>query len=344
MALPVAPLGSLPSMNLPYSRQIYEKDSITNKAIAAFLANLAGNVGGQLGENVMQRDFGTESGGKDASIMSKFLSGPQVSRQQYEAQLGRKADADALAAQTASREGMAAADRRSQEGIADRRLQDAAEARLIEQTMQDMALSQRSQQTQYEIERQRQMQEFLAGNRLTEIDREYGNREKLAKTNANEDRATNQAKVDAEFENLKRQRQMYQQQSGQTQQEPLTDVEKKALQESNGMTLRDFNVPRMMGEKLGDSAVSIANWLTPEETASAQPVQAPAQTPPQASYQSPSFFGTDRSGELNQQRIVDLAKALGITVEQLLAQPDLIGRVIMQQWNPKNWNSQSSPQ
>lgn len=237
MALPVAPLGSLPSMNLPYSRQIYEKDSITNKAIAAFLANLAGNVGGQLGENVMQRDFGTESGGKDASIMSKFLSGPQVSRQQYEAQLGRKADADALAKQTASREGMAAADRRSQEGIADRRLQDAAEARLIEQTMQDMALSQRSQQAQYETERQRQMQEFLAGNRLTEIDREYGNREKLAKTNANEDRTTNQAKIDAEYATLEKRRQAFLGgQRGQTggASEELTPEEKQALVQSSG--------------------------------------------------------------------------------------------------------------
>jgi hypothetical protein len=80
MALPTAPLGSLPNLNLPTSRQQYQKpDSVLDKALAAFLVNVATQAGGQMGENVFAKDYGSEP----TSLWKKPFVGPQVGEREH---------------------------------------------------------------------------------------------------------------------------------------------------------------------------------------------------------------------------------------------------------------------
>lgn len=78
MSLPTAPLGELPSMNMPYSIPTYDKGpSLWEKALSAFLVNAAGGVAQRGAENVMSRDHAAEFGEKPATGFSRLL-GPRV--------------------------------------------------------------------------------------------------------------------------------------------------------------------------------------------------------------------------------------------------------------------------
>ncbi len=78
MALPTAPLGQLPSMNMPYSIPRYEQPaSIWEKALASFLVNAAGGAATRGVENVMSKDYATQFGEKPATGFSRLL-GPNV--------------------------------------------------------------------------------------------------------------------------------------------------------------------------------------------------------------------------------------------------------------------------
>jgi hypothetical protein len=80
MALPTAPLGSLPNLNLPTSNPRYQKpDSILDKALAAFLVNVATQAGGQMGENMFAKDYGSEP----TSWLKKPFTGPQVGEREH---------------------------------------------------------------------------------------------------------------------------------------------------------------------------------------------------------------------------------------------------------------------
>lgn len=81
MALPTAPLGQLPSMNMPYAIPTHDRgSSIWEKALAAFLVNAAGGVAQQVVENAMARDFAPEFGEEKAGGLSKLISGPKVGK------------------------------------------------------------------------------------------------------------------------------------------------------------------------------------------------------------------------------------------------------------------------
>ena len=78
MALPTAPLGQLPSMNMPYAIPTYEKGpSIWEKALASFLVNAAGGAAQSGVQNLLTRDSAAEFGEKPATGLSRLL-GPKV--------------------------------------------------------------------------------------------------------------------------------------------------------------------------------------------------------------------------------------------------------------------------
>lgn len=90
MALPTAPLGQLPSMNMPYSIPRYEQPaSIWEKALASFLVNAAGGAASQGVENVMARDYAGDFGEKPATGFSKLL-GPKVGAQDARIRKGQQ--------------------------------------------------------------------------------------------------------------------------------------------------------------------------------------------------------------------------------------------------------------
>lgn len=90
MALPTAPLGQLPSMNMPYSIPRYEQPaSIWEKALASFLVNAAGGAASQGVENVMARDYAGDFGEKPATGFSKLL-GPKVGAQDARLRKGQQ--------------------------------------------------------------------------------------------------------------------------------------------------------------------------------------------------------------------------------------------------------------
>lgn len=91
MALQTAPLGQLPSMNMPYSIPTYEKPpSIWEKALAAFLVNAAGTAAGQVGENITARDYAKDFGEEPAGFGSKIVGGPRVSARQADQRESQK--------------------------------------------------------------------------------------------------------------------------------------------------------------------------------------------------------------------------------------------------------------
>lgn len=79
MALPTAPLGQLPSMNMPYSVPTYSKGpSIWEQALASFLVNAAGQAASKGTDNVLSHENAAEFDQKPATFMSKLVSGPKV--------------------------------------------------------------------------------------------------------------------------------------------------------------------------------------------------------------------------------------------------------------------------
>ena len=189
MALPVAPLGSLPSMNLPYSRQYYDKTSAVDKALSAFLVGLIGQAGSQMTENVMQRDFAE----KPAGFMSKLVKGPQETRQQFEAKQGRQAEMDSQAARIKSAEGIAEADRFSAESRTARQLADNEDDRGLKRTLADLSADQARQQQIYDWTQRQELQGRSAKDARQQSLYEMGLSAQLGASRSAEDRATRSA-------------------------------------------------------------------------------------------------------------------------------------------------------
>lgn len=84
MALPIAPLGSMSSINLPnyVPNTVVPDRNPVNLALAAFLQGMASNAGSSLANNAFSRDFAAETGEAPASFGQKLMSGPKVSREQ----------------------------------------------------------------------------------------------------------------------------------------------------------------------------------------------------------------------------------------------------------------------
>jgi len=96
MALPVAPLGSIPAMHLGVGGgNVQYVEPAWHKALTAFLANTAGSTGKDLVSNALARDYstaataqglpGATSPSTDAqSFWSKVLHGPEWDKERYQ--------------------------------------------------------------------------------------------------------------------------------------------------------------------------------------------------------------------------------------------------------------------
>ena len=102
MALPTASLGQLASMNMPYQIPQYEVTRGRDKVLAAIAAGVGQALAGQIVNNVTSRDFAEQPAG----FWSKLIQGPQQTREQYEAGLGRAAETTRAAEDRAARERM----------------------------------------------------------------------------------------------------------------------------------------------------------------------------------------------------------------------------------------------
>lgn len=88
MALPTAPLGSLPNLNQPSFVPTYEKPKGTlDKALAAFLVGVAQQAGGTAVNNAMSRDYSDNP----ASGFDKLISGPRENQAMNQQRTGIEA-------------------------------------------------------------------------------------------------------------------------------------------------------------------------------------------------------------------------------------------------------------
>lgn len=84
MALPIAPLGQMATINLPnyIPNTVVPDRNPLNLALAAFLSGAAGNAGQALVSNATSRDFAGQFGEQEATGMDRVLRGPKVNAQQ----------------------------------------------------------------------------------------------------------------------------------------------------------------------------------------------------------------------------------------------------------------------
>lgn len=318
----------------------------------------------------MQRDFAAEPAG----FWSKLTQGPKQNRQQFEAQTARTAEEAALQKQLTSREQIAEADRLQRAGEVDRRFEDSQRDREARMMLSERELQQRSEQARYLAEQQRLRDEFLAGNELTQIQQRADAQIRAAAAANRDEAAMRFGLQDEEYrwrskmaaDEAARLQSLYgftgqpgQQTPGRRQ---LSTNEEEALKKSSSSP--DTRAEAALAPIWKEWATGLHNYANPftviplveyqgvkalhdwmgRSAASPSPTTAAVAAPVEATYTEPSFFGTDRSGALNQERVIAAAKALGMTVEELLKQPDVIGRFLMDSWNPTNWqNPQSRP-
>lgn len=93
MALPIAPLGQMASINLPnyIPNTVVPDRNPLNLALAAFLSGAAGSAGQSLVGNVTSRDFAGQFGEQEAKGMDRVLRGPNVGAQQASQRRGEAA-------------------------------------------------------------------------------------------------------------------------------------------------------------------------------------------------------------------------------------------------------------
>jgi hypothetical protein len=84
MALPIAPLGQMATINLPnyVPNTVVPDRNPLNLALAAFLSGAAGSAGQALVNNTTARDYAGQFGEKEATGMDRVLRGPNVNAQQ----------------------------------------------------------------------------------------------------------------------------------------------------------------------------------------------------------------------------------------------------------------------
>ncbi len=92
MSLPVAPLGSMSSINLPsHISTVPRERKAWEMALAAFLTGAGQQAGGQLATNALSKDFASQAGGTNASFGEKLLGGPNMGKEQYAQKTGNEA-------------------------------------------------------------------------------------------------------------------------------------------------------------------------------------------------------------------------------------------------------------
>lgn len=93
MALPIAPLGQMSSINLPnyVPNTVVPDRNPLNLALAAFLQGAMSNAGGTIASNTLSRDFAADVGQTPATGLGKVFNGPKVNAAQLSQQKGNDA-------------------------------------------------------------------------------------------------------------------------------------------------------------------------------------------------------------------------------------------------------------
>lgn len=164
MSLPTAQLGQLPQMNLPYSRQYYQKEpNIWQKALASFLVNAAGSVATKGADNAMSHDYAQEFDKTPASGLSRLL-GPTVSANDAQQMRQQQFVGGENTADRQARAGLADAEMANQGLRQDKQIQAGLDERDLADmnagVRQDRALTAESQRTDKDIEGRRILQQL----------------------------------------------------------------------------------------------------------------------------------------------------------------------------------------
>ncbi len=152
MALPTAQLGTMPSLNMPAyipTTTVTKEPKAWEKALLAIVANAGSQILGQGVSNAMQQDFAAQNGETPTTGVSKFFSGPRVTRgdnearQMLKAKLAGDIGMAELNAQPSARDQMMM-DRQEMNDIANRTAQ-------MQATRGQLALGREGHQTQRDI-------------------------------------------------------------------------------------------------------------------------------------------------------------------------------------------------
>lgn len=171
MALPTAPLGQLPNLNMPYAIPTYEVRRGRDQVLTALAASIASALGQQAVENAMSRDYAETAGvGENAGFWGKLVQGPKMNRAQFEQANQRAAAREAGDLERTLRSNIA----NTEADIANRRI-DASTAegmrdRELREKISGAELAQRDKHWQGDDKTRRDLSEAELLNRLKVID------------------------------------------------------------------------------------------------------------------------------------------------------------------------------
>lgn len=197
MALPTAPLGQLGNMTMPYAIPTYEVRRGRDQVLTALAAGIAQQLGSQLVENAMSRDYAENPAG----FWSKLVAGPKENRAQFETRQERtmkaeQAEKDRLAQ-------MAAKDREIElaRWLQGRRETESAAARDLEREINQAKLWQMGVQADNEAALRRELAQRGHEAQLAQIDRQATHTGRLNRETRTAQQAFQQAMAQIELEN-----------------------------------------------------------------------------------------------------------------------------------------------
>lgn len=166
MALPTAPLGQLPNLNMPFQIPTYEVRRGRDQVLTAFLAGLVQNLGAQAVDNVMTRDFAEQPAG----FWSKLVSGPKMNRAQAEAAATQEFQGAQADLERTLRSNIANTEANLANRNIDARTADAARGRELEQLLAADRNKLAREQMLYEGSLRQTLSEQAARDALTQIE------------------------------------------------------------------------------------------------------------------------------------------------------------------------------
>lgn len=109
MALPSAPLGSMPSLNVPGyipTTVVQKQPKMWQQALAQILTGVASQAAGQAVGNTMSRDYADQYGETAATGWDKLASGPKVNEKEHGRRQDHARDKEKMLAQLQGQLGM----------------------------------------------------------------------------------------------------------------------------------------------------------------------------------------------------------------------------------------------
>lgn len=197
MALPTAPLGQLGNMSMPYAIPTYEVRRGRDQVLTALAAGLAQQLGGQLVENAMSRDFAE----KPAGFWSKLVAGPKENRAQFEGRQERTMKAEQAEKDRTAQ--MTAKDREIQlaEWLQGRREAEGLAGRELERELNQARLTQMGTQAENEAALRRELATMGNEAQLAQIDRQATHTGRLNEQARFDQQAFQQVMQQIELEN-----------------------------------------------------------------------------------------------------------------------------------------------